>query len=101
MMEHAALVMLAHGHAAAGRPGDARAPLDRALALLAGVDDDDVGEHSQGFWDLGSALYLTGRYEESLDRLRHGVALDRRSGHGYFIPVLLAAQRFPSSSSGG
>ena len=95
MMEHAALAMLALGHGAAGRAGEARAPLDRALALLDATDDAAIGQHSQGFWDLGWALYVAGRYEEALARLRRGVAIDRRGGHGYFIPVLLAAQLPP------
>ena len=91
-LEHAALAMLALGHACAGRADDARAPLDAALELFADVDADAMESHSQGFWDLGWALTGVGRYEEALGELRRAVAIDRRTGHGYFIPALLAAQ---------
>jgi DNA-binding NarL/FixJ family response regulator len=90
--EHAALAMLALGHAAAGHTDQARAALDRAIELLADIDDSELGEHSPGFWDLGWALTSVGRYEQALSQLRRAVAIDRRTGHDYFIPVLLASQ---------
>ena len=93
--EHAALAMLALGQAAAGRAGPARAALDRALALFAAAEAGEIGQHSQGFWDLGCALHLAGRHEEAVAQLRRAVAIDRRTGHGYFIPVLLSTQLPP------
>jgi predicted ATPase/DNA-binding NarL/FixJ family response regulator len=94
-LEHAALAMLALGHAAAGRAEHAREPLDRALALLADVDDSELEPPSQGFCDLGLALGWAGRYEEALGQLRRAVTIDRRTGHGYYIPALLAMQLQP------
>ena len=93
--EHAALAMLALGYAAAGHADQARGPLDEAIALLADRDDGEMDPHSQGFCDVGAALSFSGRYEEALRQLRRGVAIDRRTGHGYYIPVLLATQLQP------
>jgi DNA-binding NarL/FixJ family response regulator len=94
-LEHAALAMLALGHAAAGHSELSCEPLDRALALLADVDDSEMGPHSQGFCDLGLALGWAGRYEEAVRELRRAVTIDRRTGHGYYIPALLAMQLQP------
>ena len=94
-LEHAAHAMLAAGHAVAGRTDPASSALDTALAMFADVDDDELEPHSQGFWDLGWALTLVGRYDEALRQLRRAIAIDRRTGHGYFIPALLAAQLQP------
>jgi DNA-binding NarL/FixJ family response regulator/tetratricopeptide (TPR) repeat protein len=94
-LEHAALAMLALGHAAAGHAEHAQEPLDRAIAVLADVDDTEMEPHSQAFCDLGLALGLAGRYEDALAQLRRAVAIDRRTGHSYYIPALLAAQLHP------
>jgi tetratricopeptide (TPR) repeat protein len=95
LVESAALSMLALGHAAAGRPDDAHAPLDRALALVADVDDAAIGRHPQGFWTAGWALTYLDRYDEAISQLARGVTIGHRTGHGYFLPVLLAYQRQP------
>jgi len=95
LREQAALAMIALAHAAAGRAHEARRPLSQAIALLADRDDREMTSHSQGFCDAGFALSLLGRYEEALEQLRRAVAIDRRTGHGYFLPVLLATQLQP------
>jgi len=59
------------------------------------IADIELGQQSLGFWDLGWALGFVGRYEEALSQLRRAVTIDRRSGHGYLIPVLLATQLNP------
>ena len=94
-LEHAALGMLALTHAAAGRADQARAPLERVIAFVADADDDELGHYELGFCDLGWALGHLDRYEEALSQLRRGLAGCHRTGHGYFIPVLLATQLHP------
>jgi DNA-binding NarL/FixJ family response regulator/tetratricopeptide (TPR) repeat protein len=93
--EAAALAMLALAHAAAGRPEEALAPVDRAVTLLDGIEDAAVAAHPQVFWNLGWTLGYLDRYEAALGQLRRGVTIGHRSGHGYFIPVLLATQVNP------
>jgi DNA-binding NarL/FixJ family response regulator len=93
--EHAALAMLALGHAAAGRADRARAPLDRVIAFVAEAADSEIDPFEQGYWDLGWALGYVDRYEEALSHLRRAVAIGHRTGHGYFIPALLATQLHP------
>ena len=94
-LEGGALVMVALGHAAAGRTDEASAAVEEAITLLAGLDDSEIGSYSQGFCDAGWALSLLGRYEEALAWLRRGAEIDHRAGHGYFMPVLLTTRLYP------
>jgi DNA-binding NarL/FixJ family response regulator len=65
------------------------------LEFVAGADDSEIVHYELGFQGLGWALHCVGRYEEALSQLRRGVRSGHRSGHGYFIPVLLGTQLDP------
>ena len=95
LLEHAGLGVLALAQAAEGDGDQGRAPIDRVVAFLTEANDAEIGQYYLGFSDLGWALSYAGRYEEALRQLRRGVAIGHRSGHGYFIPVLLGTQLHP------
>ncbi len=96
LAESAALAMLGLGYAVGGRAEHAAGPIDRAGASMrAGDDGANPGPRQQVLWTLGWALSALGRHAEALEWLRQAVRVADRSGHGYFRPVLLAAQLRP------